>query len=719
MIVNRIRRDDRGSSLIIALAFLMLFSLWLSATLSATTSGLNIAQTMRVQPKRLYAADAAIERTIHDMRYDDTRGRWDNTDCNRQFTLGSPPRDVYVECVPDGNSGRGEQGESSPPIGIIALSNGALNEFAYQQYGNDIVRIDGGVFSNTPVFFQPSNTLQLNLCPRNAKRIDGGLIRGTPTVTASSNPFTPNDTGVPISGNGIPPGSTISAYVAPNIVAMSNLATASGTRSLVFREDYPRLQRHCHVPTALEDPDNSIRSKGKMTAVPRVLGGESCDEAKIVSLWINCDGAYIPDPDGIDKNYPIERSSGFPNKTVPPCGPASDNRPVKLEWGRYNDAVALTTLTTTCNKLIWFQPGPYYFEFSNANPQWTIGASGLNNMVVVGGDKTWGVHDSTAPKGLGDRDPFVGYVTYDNKTNTSTVSVCPPTDQNCATPGPFRSLDACTSSCATTPTNGSYINAGYNLPYRTVLRGVSNQNRNATFAGQALSSSFNTGVFTLSPITQAVNSLGSLCDPRTNLSHPGVQFVFGGQSRVLLTDGKTEICSPGPLSASAQQIAIYGPKSGMSSVKEQNGCFVAQPYDASGSGGFPCAMIKAPEGSKPAFIVHGTIYAPKAVIDLSLQGVGYQVVSRGVIARVVALRISPSSLFNGPVIYSPNFDTLPGAPRKVTLTACLDGPCPDVVTGEGSGKPKIRSVVTFKDNDEFNNPGVPGYKVFIDSWSVL
>ena len=160
---------------------------------------------------------------------------------------------------------------------------------------------------------------------------------------------------------------------------------------------------------------------------------------------------------------------------------------------------------------------------------------------------------------------------------------------------------------------------------------------------------------------------------------------------------------------------MYGVKTNQGQLRAQSGCILAQPYHAGGGGGAGCAMVRAPEGSKPAFIVHGTIYAPKAVIDLSLQGVGYQVVSRGVIARVVALRISPSSLFNGPLIYSPDFDTVPGAPRKVTLTACIGGVCPP----DGSGKPKIRALVRIKDSDEFENPGVPGYKVFIDSWSVL
>jgi hypothetical protein len=203
--------------------------------------------------------------------------------------------------------------------------------------------------------------------------------------------------------------------------------------------------------------------------------------------------------------------------------------------------------------------------------------------------------------------------------------------------------------------------------------------------------------------------LGSLCDPDTSVDHPGVEFIFGNSSRMLVTDGKLEICSP--VAGSRQQVAMYGVKNAQGQLRPQTGCITLQPYDP--NGGSPCAMVKAPQGSKPAFIVHGTIYAPYAAIDLSLQGVGYQVVSRGIISRVVVMSISPSSQFTQPVIYSPNFGSIPGAPRRFVLTACKGAPCDD------GGTPEIRTLVRIQDSDDFNNAGVPGYKVFIDSWSVL
>jgi hypothetical protein len=49
----------------------------------------------------------------------------------------------------------------------------------------------------------------------------------------------------------------------------------------------------------------------------------------------------------------------------------------------------------------------------------------------------------------------------------------------------------------------------------------------------------------------------------------------------------------------------------------------------------------------------------------------------------------------------------------MVLTACLDRACDE------GGRAKIRALVRIQDSDDNNNAGVPGYKVFIDSWSVL
>jgi hypothetical protein len=693
--MRRIRRDERGSALIIALGFLLLFSLWVSATLASTESGLRIGQTMRVQPKRLYAADGAIEQTIQKIRYDDEEGTYDDNDCGNEVTLENPPQTVYVKCEPDTNSGRGDEGESSPPVGIIAVSNGGPlnNEYAYQQYGNSILRIDGGVYSGTPLLFQNGSTCnptgnscqQLNVCPRNRKEVkDATVQKNNLTIAAQSNPFALGDIGVPITGFGVPSGTTIAAYVTPGLIGMSKVATASGSPKSVFiREDYPRLQQWCHVPTAAEDPTGEIRRKGKITGVPRTVGGESCDETIVVTLQFNCDAQYLPDPIGVDPGYPVDKFSGFNHQDPPPCGTSNV---VQLQPGKYDNAAALTALTTTCDKLIWFTPGTYLFDFSDPGPPvWTIGGSSSGNLTVVGGAKTW------------TGEPFRACVSTDSSKNPPVYTV--------TTSGGIQAF----KNAAV----GDYVNAGYNLPYGATIKSIppSGGFTTATLDVAPLTNNW-CGLYTVSPRLATTNpALGSLCNPDSTLDHGGVEFIFNGSSRMVLSDGKTELCSP--VDGNKQQIAIYGARTTQAQVRtpEIGSCITVQPYDPNGSS--TCALVKAPQGSKPAFLVHGTIYAPLAAIDLSLQGVGYQVVSRGIISRVVVMSISPSSQYTKPVIYSPNFGSVPGAPRRMVLTACVEAACDD------GGKPKLRALVRIQDADDNNNPGVPGYKVFIESWSVL
>lgn len=705
MTMRRLNRNERGSSLLIALAFLALFSLWLSASLASTESGLQIQKTLRVEPTKLYTAEGAIEQAIQRMRYDEAAARWDDADCDSPLTALDPakpdvPR-VHVDCEPDPSSGLGEAGESSPPIGIIGLSNGAFGEHAYQQYGNSIVRIDGGVFSNTPALFKTGNNCsdqpncqQLNLCPRNEKTItDGVLVRNLATVTSLSARFVPEDVGAPIVGNGIPVGTTIAAYNSPISITMSNRALSSRVNSPIrYHENYPQLQSHCRPRVDANGvPDLEEMKKGRMTAVPRAgfpdyPVPESCDQNRIVALQFNCDSAYVADPDGVDKNYPVDKSNGFATRQVPTCPVGA--RIVELQPGRYTNAAELSALTTSCDAIIWFTPGAYYFDFANEAPVWTIGATNLPNLTVVGGAKTW------------DREPFTASVSYNPQQNRTTVT---------ANSSVFKTSDA----------NAAYINAGNNLPYKTLIRSVplGGLGRTATFDGPPTTMNF-TGLFTVSPIVPGRNPLGSMCDPTTNVDHAGVEFIFGGQSRMVLNDGKTEICSPVSVSSNPprQQIAIYGVKANQNSLRAQSGCITAQPYTPGGGG--VCPMILAPQGSKPSFIVHGTLYAPAAAVDLTLQNVSYQVVSRGIIARVVAFSVSPSAVYKDALIYSPNFDSVPGAPRKMTLTACLHDECPEDGS-DANGTPRIRAVVRIKDTDEHENPGVAGYKVFIDSWSVI
>jgi hypothetical protein len=106
------------------------------------------------------------------------------------------------------------------------------------------------------------------------------------------------------------------------------------------------------------------------------------------------------------------------------------------------------------------------------------------------------------------------------------------------------------------------------------------------------------------------------------------------------------------------------------------GCLTATAYPASGT----CALIKTTVGTSAnptAFAVQGTIYAPSASIDISLNGVHSEALPRGVIARTIRLGITSTSGFTRPVVGVPPepvlFTTYPEHPLTPTTVTAFGG----------------------------------------------
>ncbi|MEU6311466.1 hypothetical protein [Streptomyces sp. NPDC047014] len=109
------------------------------------------------------------------------------------------------------------------------------------------------------------------------------------------------------------------------------------------------------------------------------------------------------------------------------------------------------------------------------------------------------------------------------------------------------------------------------------------------------------------------------------------------------------------------------------SLRPLSGCLTA------GSG---CAVIKSTAdadtaGAQSRLLIHGTVYAPTAAVDLSMSRVGSQVVTRGIIARTIALGISPAAGYLRPVIGIPPepvlFTTYPAVTAKPASATAVTG----------------------------------------------
>jgi hypothetical protein len=214
------------------------------------------------------------------------------------------------------------------------------------------------------------------------------------------------------------------------------------------------------------------------------------------------------------------------------------------------------------------------------------------------------------------------------------------------------------------------------------------------------------------PADPSTVPFGSSCNADPIADHPGTEFIFGKTARMDVQKGRFEICSP--VSALRQQIAIYGVKANTgTTLKAQSGCVAAVGYSGNEDGQH-CALLTT-GGNNSWVMVHGTIYAPAAVVEFKMTNVGYQVVSRGIIARVLSIHVTPSTVFTGAFISSPGFGSVTAADRDVFLTAyhCRRVACDNEVDPGSRSNKKLQAHVTFQDTPS------PGSSVTVESWTVV
>ncbi|MFD4372355.1 hypothetical protein [Streptomyces sp. NPDC058486] len=109
------------------------------------------------------------------------------------------------------------------------------------------------------------------------------------------------------------------------------------------------------------------------------------------------------------------------------------------------------------------------------------------------------------------------------------------------------------------------------------------------------------------------------------------------------------------------------------SIRPLSGCLTT---------GSRCAVLKSTDDADTTthhtrLVINGTVYAPTAAVDLSMSRVRSQVVTRGIIARTIALGISPATGYLRPVIGIPPepvlFTTYPAVIAKPASVTAING----------------------------------------------
>ena len=169
------RHDEAGSALVLALVFLSLFGLFISVLLSFADTGIRTTMSMRGHDARLYAADGAVDAAMLYVADEPARGR-EGEPCP-DFTMNSTnDTTVVVECEPQTDSGAvlvggGDNQKNKPEYAILTLPQaGDPPQGIYVKNLSDFpLGIVGDVHSNTNIL------------------IDGGAVEVEGRVTANGN----------------------------------------------------------------------------------------------------------------------------------------------------------------------------------------------------------------------------------------------------------------------------------------------------------------------------------------------------------------------------------------------------------------------------------------------------------------------------------------------------------------------------------------------------
>ncbi len=471
---------------------------------------------------------------------------------------------------------------------------------------------------------------------------------------------------------------------------------------------------------------------------------------------------------GTDPGYAPAATSVPPHRTLPACTKAGSL--ITFLPGSYDDAAGLSAMMSSSSKCKdstwWFTPGTYYFDFRNSaavrppslpggDDVWTVDngflvagtpvddsgriiarppvpakipaacdnpiddAKAVGVQFVFGGDSRLAVKAGEVEicgTYTADRPPVALYGLTSGAESPVTATLGPGSaagDFTGATSAALSTVDGSGASWvapgksggsaaltatgfspAAAPPAGTILTSAKVRVVHSNDHGANKDSRTARFTPSG------SAPITLNLSTPNDGSAATdVTDVTNQLAQPVYDGSFTGGSLSYAVDVKHE----GTELVDALQLELtYTPPA----LRAESGC-TQLPYTSSAA----CAFVTSVNTSGNRFYVQGTTYAPKAVVDITLNNATEPIFRFGVIARSLWVKETGSVTFTGAVIEVP--DDSPGFVFGVYLSAYV---CPGAGTCAPGGTAAVRARVAYVDGDP-TNP-VPGARqVSVLSWS--
>lgn len=427
-----------------------------------------------------------------------------------------------------------------------------------------------------------------------------------------------------------------------------------------------------------------------------------------------------------DPAYPLVDQAGSPltappaREVVPPCSGST----VTLEPGWYDDAAALTDCVG--NRVMWFRPGVYYFDFTGPTKTWTIDNA---NVTIIGGTYAGSTpnRDDGCLRDAANGVQFVfgGDSRLDVRAGTMDLCASATTDRQQiaiygvradAGPGP-QNVTLTPATAATTagvfddPANGARVDGAWAVaplaPGRSTatirvssfdpqldipegstidaasLRITHRETSDVSAIAAQLSTAGGTQAF------QGHNNCNNnrpFCRSETSrTSELDITDWVASDLRRLqdLTVDYTVTANNQDRSTRRAELdgveitVAYTPPQ----LRATSGCAAATPYVHGNSATCPILNI---DGNHANTAFFGTVYVPRGVVAINLPNASRQGFNRGIVARTARLSVPPSTDGDSPF---PEYVTVPEISpggvndRAVTLRATCTStsgalPCP-------------------------------------------